>query len=259
MSVIGISLVKDEADIIQVTVENMLNQVDAVIVADNGSMDGTREILETLPITLIDDFEVGYFQSKKMTALAHLAREHGADWVVPFDADEIHYSRFTPTIKEALEAIPPQFLVATIDLYNHVTSSEDPVEELNPVKRIGWRRNYAGDLPKVACRWREDLVIEQGNHGAKYNGGPTFSTGLLVVRHFPYRSPEQFIQKVRNGYAAYKATDLPIEVGAHWRGYGAILESMGEDAVREVYNTWFHLDSPTILEDVIYDPAPIMV
>lgn len=256
MTVIGISLAKNNIDIIGVGIEHMLTQVDHVIVSDNNSTDGARELLTKYPITILDDPEPGYFQSRKMTALAKVARNMGADWVVPFDSDEIWYSPFG-TIKEVLGDISPQWLIAPADLYDHVTSTEDDPEELNPVKRIGWRRSYKGVLPKVACRWREDLVIEQGNHSARYDGGSTNQNGLLVIRHYPYRSTDQFIRKVRDGVAAYAATDLPESSGAHWKDYGRILDSMGEAGIEQVYNTWFHLDAPETLDGVIYDPAPI--
>lgn len=255
--VIGICMAKDESDIIEATVVHMLAQVDEVIVSDNGSTDGTREILASLPVTLIDDLEIGYYQSKKMTDMAKVARNQGAEWVVPFDADEIWYSPFG-TIKDILSDIQPQWLAATADLYDQVSSSEDDPDELNPVKRIGWRRREPGVLPKVACRWREDLVIEQGNHGARYNGGATYQTGFLVIRHFPYRSGEQFCRKAKNGAAAYAATDLEESVGAHWRGYGAILKNSGEEVlINDVYKRWFYLENPSEEPTVIYDPAPI--
>lgn len=256
MTVFGVSMAKNNADIIRFSLEHMLTQVDHVIVLDAQSTDGARDILAEYPITLIDDPDPAYYQSKKTTSLANRARSMGADWIVPFDSDEIWYSPFG-TIKEVLDDLKSQWLVATADLYDHVTSAEDDASEHNPVKRIGWRRSSKGALPKVACRWREDLVIEQGNHSAGYHGGATRQNGLLVVRHYPYRSTEQFIRKVRDGVAAYSTTNLPASSGAHWKDYGRLLDAYGEPALEEVYNTWFHLESPRTFEGVIFDPAPI--
>lgn len=256
--VIGISLAKNNADIIRFSLEHMLTQVDHVIVSDNNSTDGARGILAEYPITIIDDPDPAYYQSRKTSNLARIAGEMGADWVVPFDSDEIWYSPFG-TIKEVLEGVGPQWLVATAALYDHVTSSVDNISEWNPIKRIGWRRSYKGALPKVACRTRTDLVIEQGNHSGNYHGGATVQEGLLVVRHYPYRSTEQFIRKVRDGVVAYAATDLPESCGQHWKDYGRLLDTFGEDGLIEVYNTWFNLNDPESLSDVIYDPAPINV
>ena len=258
MTVIGISMAKNNADIIKQTTEQMLTQVDHVIIMDNNSTDGAREILEGLPITLLDDPDPAYYQSKKMTALAKVAKNMGAEWIVPFDSDEIWYSPFG-TIKEVLEDTAPQWLAVAANLYDHVTSNEDDTTELNPVKRIGWRRADKGLLPKIACRWREDLIIGQGNHSALYSGGATVKPDLLVVRHYPYRSHAQFIKKVRDGVAAYAATDLPENSGAHWKDYGRLLETYGEAGLIEVYDTWFHLNFSrgSSRDGVIYDPAPI--
>lgn len=259
MKLIAIAMCKDEADIIKTTVEHMLTQVDEVIVADNNSTDGTRDILAGLPITVIDDPEVGYYQSKKMTDLAKVARNAGADWVLPFDSDEIWYSPFG-IIKEVITEVLENFSIVTADMYDHMTSSEDDSTELNPVKRIGWRRIEKGLLPKVACRYQDDLVIQQGNHGALYNDPVQTKEGLLAIRHFPYRSAEHMIRKSINGAAAYAATDLPEHAGAHWRGYGSIIKNSGEYVFRtEVYERWFHLESPRTEPTVIYDPAPIVV
>lgn len=270
--VIALMMAKDEADIIEASVTNLLNQVDVVVVYDNGSTDGTKDILWNMDVAddqallcLYEDDEVGYYQSDKMTKWAHhAAARYGFDddvWIVPVDADEIWYSPFG-TLKERLESVAPQYLTVPAYLYDHVASSEDDLSELDPTKRIGWRRKDHGALPKVACRWREDLVIQAGNHMASYNGGATVAPmEKFAVRHFPYRSPEQFVKKAKNGAAAYAATDLPPHTGQHWRDYGRFIADGGDEAGYEIFHTWFYEAAPyqtAEIRNIMFDPAPVM-
>lgn len=250
MTVAAVSMVRDEADIIESTVAHMLTQVDVVIVADNRSIDGTREILDSLDVVTLDDPEVAYHQSEKMTRLAHYAAgEFGADWVVPFDADEWWYSPEgrIGDVLEACQAWP----VMTAELYDHVPTGIDP-DGPDPTRTIRYRRRNPGALPKVACRTAPDLVIHQGNHGAGYSA-PAPQIPGLIVRHFPYRSAEQFARKAINGAEAYAATDLPDDIGRHWREYGAIAAANGVEALHDVFRRWFWVEQPG--EDLVYDPV----
>lgn len=99
MTTVAVCMARDEADVIGSTVAHMLAQVDAVIVADNLSTDRTREILDEMAsahpgrLVVVEDPDPAYRQSEKMTALALRARlDFGAEWIVPFDADEVWYS-----------------------------------------------------------------------------------------------------------------------------------------------------------------------
>lgn len=248
MATIAVTMVKDEADVIGATIGRMLRQVDHVIVADNGSTDGTRAILDELGVEIIDDPEVGYFQSRKMTALAMRARDVGADWIVPFDADEVWISG-EGRIADVLDALDDAALICEATVFDHVPfPGNDPAGDLPQ-----WRRAAALPLRKVACRARPDLTIEQGNHGASFDftRHPLRATGLLEIRHFPYRSAEQFIRKARNGAAAYAATDLPEDAGKHWRDYGRL----SDEQLREVFETYFSTADPEA-DELILDPCP---
>lgn len=258
MTTFAISMVRDEADIVEQTVGWMATQVDHVIVADNGSKDGTREILEGLGVEVVDDPEVGYYQSEKMTRLAHIAANRGARWVIPFDADELWYSPFGQ-IADALENRREAAVAAPV--FDHVASGIDP--EGPPVEAIGWRRREQIPLPKMAVRPLLPVRIWQGNHGADWadggeegqDNGLGIVPGLLVVRHYPYRSAEQMVRKARNGAQAYAATDLPEEVGKHWRDYGRL----SDEQIAETFYKWFWVQDPRVEPGYIYDPAPCQI
>jgi glycosyltransferase involved in cell wall biosynthesis len=246
--IVAVARVKDEADIIEATVTRMLAQVDAVVVEDNGSTDGTLDILRALPITVLEDDTVGYYQSRAMTRLAAFAAlEMGADRVVPFDADEVWITADGRRVADVLADHPGASIIPAV-LYDHVATGVDP-GGADATVRIGWRRRTPAPLPKVAVRPYPRVTIHQGNHGADF--GQTVA-GLLEVRHFPYRSAEQMTRKARNGAAAYAATDLPEDVGKHWRDYGRLTD----EQIAEVFQTYFWSADPESDPTLIYDPAP---
>lgn len=268
MATAAVSMVKDEADVIAGTLLHLADEVDFLLVSDNGSTDGTREILaelaDELPLTILDDPEVGYRQSEKMTALASQAAGAGADWIIPFDADELWVWRGRRIRDELASA--DQIDIFYAELFNHFPSGVDP-QGVDPFRTIVWRQPTPGALPKVAIRWVDGCRIHQGNHGvdhphgrlrenAQQRGGND-PTGGIEIRHFPYRSAEQFVRKARNGAAAYAATDLPAHVGAHWRSYGDILTRHGPEALADVFREHFWHLSP-VDHGLIPDPAPYM-
>lgn len=268
-SVVGICMVKDELDILPSTIKHMVNQVDAIIVFDDGSTDGTLEWLrDTGNVHLItrDIFndiswqagraylsalqKVGYYQSRKMTALAMEAYyQHEASWVVPFDADEIWTSQWG-TIAEVCKNHEDTYGIIQAELFDHMVTGLDQVPlpfnrytaNITPIDYMPWRRVNSLPMPKVACRTASDLVIAQGNHWANYKIPARATTGCpIVVHHYPYRSHEQFIRKVRNGGAAYAATNLPETMGAHWRQWNKFTD----EQLKDLFDTYYYVFDPT--------------
>ena len=254
MTTFGISMVRDEADVIEGTIRHMAGEVDWLLVADNGSTDGTREILgqleRQLPLTVVDDPDPAYYQSAKMTALAEKAYADGATWIVPFDADELWVAG--DRLRLILADRPDNETVCWAALHNHLRTAVD-VADPDPFRSMVWRQRDPAPLSKVAVRWQPGAVIEQGNHGAQHPRG-VVGVPALGVRHFPVRSAEQFTRKSLNGAAAYRAADLPAEMGAHWRSYGNLVDRFGVDVLAEVFREhWWYL-SPTDA-GLIRDPA----
>lgn len=220
----AVAVVRDEADIIETTVRRMLEQVDMVIVADQGSTDGTREILSGLPVQRFDDPERAFYQAKKVTRLAEWARSEGVEWVVPFDADELWEAPPGETIRTVLNAQPARVEAVGAVFWNHVPTSADDPSVANPVDRMRHRELGNGSMLRVACRTAPDLTIEDGNHFVFYGDRMAFAWPQLVVRHYSLRSFDQFTAKTRKCVQGLAAADLHPAIAAHWREWEPIID-----------------------------------
>lgn len=251
MSVCALMLVKDEADVIQHTIGHLLKHVDEILILDNGSTDGTREILAELPVVVINDPEVAYYQDRKTTALAQDALIRGHAWALPCDADEWWYAPDGRPISDYLAGVTPDVRIVTGRLFNHFPTDLDNPQIVNPFLRLGWRQRQHGALPKVCCRTAVDLRIGMGNHDASYADRAVTAPGL-ELRHFSWRTADQYVRKIKNGQTAYAATDLPDNVGAHWR----MFEGASDEDIADHFRRWFWLADPEGDDSMIHDPAP---
>lgn len=247
-------MVRDEADIIGPVIGHMLGQVDEILALDNGSVDGSGGIMRDLGIEVIVDDEAAYYQSRKMSWLAKEAARRGTEWVVPFDADECWYSPHG-RIGDVLASLTDCSVVVA-PIYNHRPTGIDP-DTPNPLTRMGWRGRSPLPLHKVACKPSLPVTIATGNHTADYEARRVATDDLLVVRHYPYRSAEQFVSKARNGAQALAATTLPEDAGKHWRDYGSLLDAHGPEALHSVFREHFWTADPTTDPSLIYDPCPM--
>lgn len=253
----AIGMVKDEADVIERTLRHLLDQgVDEILLLENASTDGTWEIVRDLrdaglPLIVYPDAEVGYFQSRKMSNLAQVAYSRRADWIIPFDADELWTA--PGRLRSYLEIVPESVGVLEFPNHNHYRTDADPGG--HPFDAMVWRSADPLPLGKVAFRAGDGgAIVGAGNHDVLRVPGRRAPAALAMIHHYPYRSEEQFIRKARNGSAAYAATDLPRSTGLHWREWGETLETHGEDGLRTWYREAFTFRNP-LASGLVLDPV----
>lgn len=207
MKLVAVSIVKNEADIIEAFVRHTRAWVDHHLVFDHDSTDGTRQILaalvkEGLPLTIYSGDHVANLQEARSNHLARLGfSEFGADWVLPLDADEILVAASRVALEAAFAAAPAEMPVSVL-LRNYSPCTEDDTTERNPVRRLRYRKSGAGTTMKVfvprSIGLRGDIAAGKGNH-ALYRGDEKLTAHALPdvsLAHFALRSAEQQVLRV---------------------------------------------------------------
>lgn len=219
-------LVRDEADVLADMLDaSFALGVDHVIATDHLSADGTSEILATEAergrCTVIREEDPAYRQVEFVTRMARLAAtDHGADWVINADADEIWWPE-GGDLKACFASVPDDVDVVVAQRFNFLARDDGPPEWW---RRMRWRYatsfNHEGVAlpPKVAHRADPEAQIGMGNHEVHHPVRGELDDGRLTVLHFPMRSYVQFATKIVAGGEALEAhTELDPALGSAWR------------------------------------------
>ena len=230
-------LARNEADIIDAHLAFHLNAgVDFVIAIDNGSNDGTTEILESYArdgrVDLTRDDGV-LNQPEWVTRLARrAATDFGADWVINSDADEFYWPR-GGTLKDVLEAVPARYRGVRGLLRNFAPRPHgddffaermtvgicNPGAEDNSPYSPRFKTVHRGD-PQVTVLAGSNRVLGRGLD-------PVPGWYPIDVLHFPIRSFEHFTEKYLRWWALLRTRFSEAVHEAHDRG-----------ALRELYESY---------------------
>jgi hypothetical protein len=204
-------LAKNEADVIDANIAYHLGAgVDFVVVTDNGSTDGTLEILERYErdgvLELIREPSSDFRQGEWVTRMARRAAERGAGWVINADADEFWWPR-AGGLKEVLERLPERYGVVHGVWRPFVARPEDGSHfaermtvRLSMQAAINDPTNPFRPARKATHRAHPQVRVRDGNHDVE--GAPLVTLHgwyPLEVFHLPLRSRTQVETKYAGG------------------------------------------------------------
>lgn len=241
-------LVRNEEDIIR---QNILfhhaQGVDSFIVMDNLSTDGTASIVKELSKEIRIDYihqpQDDYSQSEWVTEMARRAcTHHKADWIINNDADEFwvfdgaNAKEFVEYVSEDIGVLRLRRHNAIVRMNGRGSGLARSHPEISEIFESESKNNVGLPLPrKCIHRASSSVTVSQGNHSVEGASGRTVDIdGNAYILHYPYRSLDQYKQKIRFGGAAYNRNErLAPSVGETWREHYKLLET---DAITEFWN-----------------------
>lgn len=211
--VIAISMVKNEADVIESFVRHTLSFVDEMLIAEHSSTDKTPEILqklqaEGLPITVRRLYAAGYVQVEIMNAFLHEAAiDKNADIVMPLDADEfLLNTETTDSLRDIVHSLDTNRLYQLLwRVYEPAEPHADENKFLlaRPLRRgtelaPGQKVIIGGALYR-----KKPFQLSEGSHYCSWNSEsgeekvPWLTAQHIHLAHVLWRSNEQYLCKIR--------------------------------------------------------------
>jgi glycosyltransferase involved in cell wall biosynthesis len=219
MKIAGITMVRNEVDVIEFCIEHHLAQgLDYIFICDNGSTDGTLEYLqnksESDSRVVLYNEPGEYHQEKIINHLSALAYSNGCEWVVPFDADEVWFS--DETLKVSLSKVSESSVKIKLQDFIQASSIINP--KTDTYASVNWRlpsytnridlndivigKNSMIEKPsfyKYLVRTSPDLNIFPGAHGFTGQDGSFYEGNEFKAYHIPIRSYKALEAKAEQG------------------------------------------------------------
>ena len=282
--IVGIMMVRNEADILRVNLlHHLASGIDQVLIADNGSTDGTDRVLREFAATNrvhVFTRPGPFHQAETTTELAREAFLRGARWVIPIDADEFWH---VPGAR--LRDVLDDFAAAgaiEVEVVNFVQAREqdvlDPTALLTMTRRVpepvgssgeAHELVEAGRIGFVECRYppkyvsRASIALEigQGNHAVAGTCGPIRKTAAIMCLHAPLRARAALeVSKVEQGRRVEEVSHYLRQAWhvRRWRrlaGEGAMDAEWSANSYRDdcldVYGARHRLTIDTTFRDLV--------
>ena len=265
-------LVRDEVDIIETNIKYHLSQgVDIIVVMDNGSTDGTVDVLEKYKklgkVDYIINKESGFLQDKWVSNLIAIAIDkYKADFVINSDADEFWVPKYFNL--KTMVLVESDNDVIAVPVRNYLPPQDMRKKNFNLLnfeyfinKTVGvpadYRNREINDL--WLYRYSDKLITSKkirkigfGNDTIKYRGKIVSTlTSAIDIYHFPIRSWKHFETKVKNGgRSIMQNPSKDMGMGWQWRSWYKIYRQgklKEQYKVQTLKNRWGELMSRGVI------------
>jgi glycosyltransferase involved in cell wall biosynthesis len=251
-------IIKNEADIIEQTLTAAATWCDHIYIFDNGSEDGTWELVQKLAarhpqIVLFKQDPKPFTDSLRAEIFsAYRHRSNEGDWWCRLDADEFYVD--DPRV--FLAKVPVSYnVVWTANLSYYFTDRDADLyradaslysDEMPVHQKCRYYINHWSE-PRF-FRYANDLVWSEGDGGHPAENPRTrVYPARVTLQHFAYRSPQQIEKRLRTRRPALDNGVFPHEAVPNWGdaiaqirrgGTDSMHQAMGQASERHWANSW---------------------